>query len=66
MERSDMSEPKPLSQFIEKIIETGTLSREDQNEINRLATKNSYTDRDSEAVQKLTNLITEGRVSVVN
>lgn len=61
-----MSEQKPLSQFIEKIIETGSLSRDDQNEINRLAFSNPYSDKDAEAVQKLTNMITEGRVSVAN
>ena len=61
-----MSEQKPLSQFIEKIIETGNLSRDDQNEINRIATAKPFSDQDSAAVQKLTSLITEGRISVSN
>ena len=49
-----------------KIIETGSLTKDDQNEINRIAFSSTFSDKDAEAVQKLTNMITEGRVSVLN
>ena len=61
-----MAEQKPLSQFIEKIIENGSLTRDDQNEINKLAMQKTFSDVDSQAVSKLTMLISEGRVNVQN
>ena len=61
-----MSEEKPLNQYIEKIIENGSLTRDDQVEINRLAFSGSFSEIDSKAVEKLTNMISEGRVAVIN
>ena len=61
-----MSEQKPLRQLIEKIIENGSISREDQREINDTARSGMATDLDSDAVARLTNLISAGRVSVLN
>ena len=61
-----MSEQKPLNSLIEKIIESGNLSRDDQAEINRIAMSSSVSEDDSRAVEKLTSMISEGRVHVVN
>ncbi|MCC6932298.1 MAG: hypothetical protein IT292_03480 [Deltaproteobacteria bacterium] len=61
-----MSEQKSLSQLIEKIIERGSLSREDQEKINEAANNGRFTNQDSDAVGRLTSLISEGRVNVLN
>lgn len=62
-----MSEDKAkptLSEMIEKIIDNGNLSAQDQNEINMKARGLVGGEKDYEAVERLMRLIKEGRINV--
>jgi hypothetical protein len=56
---------KTLAQLIEKIVTSGQISRDDQDEINRMVQNRSVDDHDVKAMSNLTDLITTGRINVI-
>lgn len=58
-------EEKSLSQLIEKIIDHGTLSREDQEKINLTVKNTSGTKTNAELLMTLTAKVQKGEVKVV-
>ena len=56
----------PLNALIETIIEKGNITIEEQRTINMLATKLPIDKYESSHVRRLTDLINDGKVEVVN
>ena len=56
----------PLNALIETIIDKGKITREEQSTINMLATKLPIDKYDSSYVRKLTDLINEGKIELLN
>ncbi len=56
---------RSLSELVEMIVERGTISPQDQYEINRLAQGSTKGADDAQAVVRLTDLITGGKISVI-
>lgn len=63
-EQNTDSKEKTLSELVEMIVEKGTLSPQDQLEINQVAQKGFRGD-DSAAVEKLTTLVSGGKIQVI-
>jgi hypothetical protein len=59
------SQKPSLNQLIEKIIDNGQLSLEDQKELNMSAVAGQREPNGAELLSSLTQLIQEGRVKVV-
>lgn len=53
-----------LADKVGKIITSGHLSREDQQDLNKMAVSGEHDLDDAKALQKLTSMIGEGRVEV--
>lgn len=62
---SDDVNEKTLSQMIEKIIVKGSVSFEDQSQLNRKALSEGIGGEASEAMARLIKLIEEGQVTVL-
>jgi hypothetical protein len=56
---------RSLSELVEKIVERGTISAEDQFEINNLAQSSAKATEDTQAVVRLTDLITGRKITVI-
>ena len=65
MQQDELNSNKSLGQLIEKIVEKGSLSQEDQNEINSVALRGNLRSEDVAAMGSLTELITSGRINVI-
>ena len=65
MQQDELNSNKSLGQLIEKIVEKGSLSQEDQNEINSVALRGNLRSEDVAAMGSLTELITTGRINVI-
>ena len=65
MQQDELNNNKTLGQLIEKIVEKGSLSQDDQNEINSLALRGNLRSEEVAAMGSLTELITTGRINVI-
>lgn len=58
--------PSALNQMIEKIIEVGYLTREDQLELNKIAHESPASPDDFKAVAKCMELLKQGQIRVAS
>lgn len=66
MANNNEQSTRSIHQMVEKIIEKGSISREEQQEINTTALRGPKQPEDAQALNNLTSLICEGKVNVIN
>jgi hypothetical protein len=66
MENNNEQSTRSIHQMVEMIIEKGSISREEQQEINMTAFRGAKQPQDAQALSNLTSLICEGKVNVIN
>ncbi len=64
MDTGDTGSRKSIHDLVEKIVTDGTMTSDDQNQINQLAFSGAASPADMTAIQNLTSLIFQGKIVV--